>query len=653
MVSRAGGLHALLMSTSPTIPASASGAIPRSAAARPRRERDQADRAFWYFARQMFRFWPLLLGALVMVLVSSVTLGVGLLGAKPVLSTILGKGSGLPEFALELNEKLRGSLPPFNRIQIPQPWISALSGGAFVALEWILGTLAALTVIGSAANFLHAYLSLTVVNNTVTLLRRRAFQRIVRAPLRTVVRAGPSDIISRLVNDSAQVATGLNMLVSKAVLQLFKGLAGVIAAFWLDARITAGTLLVVPLLFVVIRKLGKKIKKASGRALESQSGLYAAAAESMQALRVVKVHTTELYEGGRFHRINKQMLRQLNRVRTARALASPLTEMLTIFLLCGIVLGVGNAIIRGQVSADSFIGVIGSLAVAGASLKPLTGIINDIQTTAPAALRLRELLDTPIEPGHERGLMRLARHQQTIEFRDVGLTYSGAGAPALQSVSLTVRHGERVAFVGPNGSGKTTLLSLVPRLFDPDTGGVLIDGQDIRHVSVRSLRAQIGVVTQETVLFRATVAENIAYGNPGATRPRIEEAAARARALEFVTRLPQGFDTSVAEQGQSLSGGQRQRLAIARAMMRDPAILILDEATSMIDAESESQIGAALAEFCKGRTCLIVAHRLSTVQNCDRIVVLDAGQVVDIGTHARLLDRCVVYQQLARHQLLR
>lgn len=642
------------MSTSPSISA---GTTPLSgkatARAQKRADQDQADRAFWYFARAMLRYWPLLAVALVMVVISGVTLSVGLLGAQPVLSNILGAGKGLPEFAAELNQRLAGSFTPLNNVRISQGVIDALPPGPFVALEWILGVLAGLTLVGSAANFLHAYLSLTVVNNTVTLLRRRAFNRVLRAPLKAVVKAGPSDIISRLVNDSAQVATGLNMLVSKAVLQLFKGLAGIITALVLDVRITLGTLLVVPVLFVVIRKLGKKIKRASGRALESQSGLYAAAAESMQALRVVKVHTTELYEGGRFHRINKQMLRQLNRVRTARALASPLTEMLTIFLLCGIVLGVGNAIIAGQISAEKFIGVIGALAVAGASLKPLTGIINDIQTTSPAALRLRELMDTPIEPGHERGLKKLPRHERDIEFRGVGLTYAGASVPALQGVSVTVRHGERVAFVGPNGSGKTTLLSLVPRLFDPDAGSVLIDGQDIREVSVRSLRSQIGVVTQETVLFRASVAENIAYGNPSATRREIEEAARRARAAEFVAAMPGGFDATIAEQGQSLSGGQRQRLAIARAMLRDPAILVLDEATSMIDAESEAQIGAALAEFCKGRTCLIVAHRLSTVQTCDRIVVLDAGRVVDIGTHGELLERCGVYQQLARHQLLR
>ncbi len=643
------------MSKTSTIPMPSAGSLPGSAgrAGQTVSKPASADGAFWFFARQMLRYWPLLLWAMVMVVVSSATLSVGILGASPVLRNILGARMGLPEFAAELNAGLASGWAPFRGLAIPQTMIEGLPKGPFTALTWIIGVLALLTVVGSVANFLHAYLSLTVVNRTVTLVRRRAFQRVMRAPLRSVVKAGPSDIISRLVNDSAQLAIGLNMLVSKAVLQAFKGLAGVVTAFYFDARITIGTLFVVPVLYVVIRKLGKKIKRASGRALESQSGLYAAATESLQALRVVKVHTTELYEGGRFHRINKRMLHELNRVRTARALASPLTEMLTIFLLCGIVLGVGNAIIKQQVKAESFILVIGALAVAGASLKPLTGIINDIQSTSPAAQRLRELLETPVEPGHERGLAKLPRHGSSIEFRDVTLTYAGAGTPALQGVSLLVKHGERVAFVGPNGSGKTTLLSLVPRLFDADSGSVLIDGQDIREVSVRSLRAQIGVVTQETVLFRATVAENIAYGNPSATRATIEAAAMRARASEFVERMQQGFETKVAEQGQSLSGGQRQRLAIARAMMRDPAILILDEATSMIDAESESQIGAALTEFCKGRTCLIVAHRLSTVQNCDRIVVLDGGRVIDIGTHDQLLERCGVYQQLARHQLLR
>jgi subfamily B ATP-binding cassette protein MsbA len=317
---------------------------------------------------------------------------------------------------------------------------------------------------------------------------------------------------------------------------------------------------------------------------------------------------------------------------------------------------------------------LASLGIAGASLRPLTGIVNDIQQSSAAARRdLGSALAEPPEPGHstvrtdDRGrrsrvkepLPRLARHEREIRFDGVTFTYPGAEHPSLHAVELTVPHGQTVAIVGPNGSGKTTLMALIPRLFDPDEaldnprggGRVLIDGHDIRMVSLRSLRRQIAVVTQETVLFRGTIAENIAYGMRGATREQIEAAARGARAEEFIAAKG-GFDAEVGERGLTLSGGQRQRLAIARAILRDPAILLLDEATSMIDAESEARINDALAEFSAGRTTLIVAHRLSTVMNADRIVVLDEGRLVDHGTHAELLQRCSVYKGIAEHQLV-
>lgn len=229
------------------------------------------------------------------------------------------------------------------------------------------------------------------------------------------------------------------------------------------------------------------------------------------------------------------------------------------------------------------------------------------------------------------------------------LSVALGGKRLVQDLSIDVMPGQRWCVLGPNGSGKTTLLGLVPRLYDPSRGRVLIDGVDIASVGVRSLREQIGVVTQETVLFRGTILHNIAYGT-GADEARVRDAAMRARAHEFIDRLPKGYQTMLGEGGAGLSGGQRQRLSIARAILRDPAILILDEATSMIDPESEAGIGEALGEFSKGRTTLIVAHRLSTVIDCDSIVVLEGGRVVDRGTHGELLERCELYQRLVRSQ---
>jgi subfamily B ATP-binding cassette protein MsbA len=617
------------------------------------------DAAFWHFVGLLMKRWTLVLPALLMVVLSSAALGVGMLGASPVLQNILGAGKDLPAFAREFNESLArsaGRSGPGRLLAdlftIPPGVIERLPAGAFTALWVILAVLAVLTVLGSLANFLHAYLALTAVNRTVTTARRRAFHAALRAPLGVVTRLGPGDLVSRIVNDSSQLANGLSVLLSKAVLQVFKGIAAIGVALVFDWRVTLVAVLVTPVLYLVIRNLGKRIRRHSGEALRSQGDLYTVASESLSALRVVKADAAQCRHLGEFHRRNLEMLRELNRLRTARAVASPLTETLSILLLCGLVLAAGSAVIRGQVVAHDFILVLAALGVAGASLKPLTGILGDIQIASPAARRLREVIDLHPEPGLGRGLPRLARHARDVEFRSVTFSYPGAHAPALRDISLTIPHGRRVAFVGPNGCGKTTLLSLIPRLFDPQEGSVLIDGTDIRAVSLRSLRRQVGVVTQETVLFRGTIRDNIAHGLPGAREVDIERAARLARAHEFIQRLPRGYDSMVGEGGTGLSGGQRQRIAIARAILRDPAILILDEATSMIDTESEARIAEALAEFSAGRTTLVVAHRLATVLRCDEIVVMDRGTVLDRGTHESLLARCPLYRDLAGGELV-
>jgi ABC-type multidrug transport system fused ATPase/permease subunit len=614
--------------------------------------------SFWIFARRMLRYRWTVAGAIVMAFVSAGGLGAGLLGLKPVLDNILGARKDLPTFARELNE-----LPVVGG-RIPESVIEALPGGAFTAIVWIMVALGVLTILGGLANFLHAYLSLTVVNRTIANIRREVFHRVLRLPLKEVVASGPSDIISRIVNDSNTLATGFNAVLSRALAQITKGLAGVVIAFIYDWRLAFAALLVAPLLMVTIRKLGKRIRRASRKALDSQAGLYGAAAEALQGLRVVKVHTTERYEAGRFHRINKEVMRQMNRARTARAVASPLVEVMTVLALGILVLIAARGVMTQQLDPTALIATLLALGITGASLKPLTGVLNDIQAAAAASDRLQELLRRAPEAGHDQRLPRLPRHSRSITFRNVSFTYPGAARPALREIDLEIAHGERVAIVGPNGSGKTTLLALVPRLFDadpaPDAGSVngespaiLIDGRDIRTVSIRSLRKQIGMVTQETVLFRASIRANIAYGAENASEGAIVSAARKARAHEFIAALPQGYDTVVGEQGATLSGGQRQRIAIARAILREPSILILDEATSMIDADSEAKIAEAISEFSTGRTCLIVAHRLSTVMNADRIAVMDEGRIIDQGSHDELLERCTTYRLIAENQLVR
>lgn len=620
---------------------------------------------FWAFARAMWRYRSLVIATFVMTIVSGTSLAIGLVGTQGVLDAIFKQKHNLQDFAHKFNDKLQQAtdFAPFTKrvfgpllstLSIPEGTVQKLPTDTFESLLWIMGVLFVLTLVGATATFLHQYIALTVVNRTITAVRQRAYRATLRAPLRTIIARGPSDAISRIVNDTTQLANGLNILLSKTILALAKGVGSFIAAFFVNWRVSVVALLVMPLLYTVIRKLGKRIKRASERAMVSQSALMGVTSEALQGLRVVKAHDAEPYETGRFHRINKDMIRELNRVRTARAIASPLTDTLALAMLSIMTLVVAKNVLAGGIDASSFVLALVCLAVAGASLKPLTGLANDIQQSSPAATRLRELISLEPEPGRKPGLPKLPRHNNSIEFRDIKVVYPGRDIPALLNVNIKIKHGERIAFVGPNGSGKTTALSLVNRMFDPDAGQLLIDGTDITTVSVRSLREQIGVVTQETVLFKGTIRSNVLYGAPTlrATDEAMIDACKRARAHDFIASLPQGYDTPVAEQGLSLSGGQRQRIAIARAILRDPSILILDEATSMVDAESEAKIAEAVQDFSKGRTSLIVAHRLSTVIHCDRIVVFSAGQVADIGKHDELLQRCEVYRLLAKHQLL-
>lgn len=624
---------------------------------------------FWHFARGMLRHRRMLILAGVFAALSAGGLGAGLAGVLPILKNILGEPEerrGLPELANELNSRIWGI--------IPDDWIAGLPEGPFNAVLGVILALGVLTIFGAAANFLHAYLSLTVVSRTIADIRRDAFRRAVHLPLRSVLAAGPTDTVSRIVFDTSTLASGFAAVLSKAVAQVTKGAAALAVAFVVEPRLAVVAIGVGAVLGVVIRKLGKRIRRASKAALGQQAKLYQTASEALGGLRVVKAYAAERSETGRFHRINKEVVKQELRARRARALASPLVETLALFVMGGLSLVAIKAILDGALDPSEFFVVLGSLAIAAGSLKPLTGVLTDIQSSRGAADRLAELLEAPLEPGHGHKLPKLPRHSKSIGFEKVTFSYPGATDAALRDISLEIPFGQVVAFVGPNGCGKTTLLSLVPRLFDPDageegrpTGRVLIDGRDVREYAVRSLRRQIGVVTQDTVLFQGTIRTNIAYAADGTvTEEQIKEAARRARAEEFILAKPGGYDEPIGEGGSGLSGGQRQRLAIARAILRDPAILILDEATSMIDSDSEAKIAEAIAEFVSGgraekngtvgptragRTCLIVAHRLSTVVNADRIVVMDGGRIADQGRHDELLKRCELYRQLARNQL--
>lgn len=595
--------------------------------------------AFWHFASRLLRHKAQLAAALALALVSAGGLGAGLMALAPVLEVLLKKRDSLGSWVAER--------APW----VPAPVVEALPDDPFTGVMVVFAGLLLLTAVGAAANFGHQCLSMTLCTRVVAEVRHDIFKHAVNLPLAEVNRRGASEFVSRIIRDTGELQRGLLALTGKTVAQATKGFAAFGAAIWFDWRITLVALVAAPAIAVPLRKFGKRIRRGVRGALRAQEDLLRTSNESIQGIRAVKASAAEGNAIARFDAANQEVLREELRVRVAQSLSSPVVESIAIAAVCGLALVAARQIIDGKLSFDTFVLSLGALGVAGGSLRPLAGLVNEIQASSAPAERLQELLSIPREDAHDRRRPALPPHSRELRFEGVSYRYPGAEADAVRGVSVTIGFGERVAFVGGNGCGKTTLLSMVPRLLEPASGRILVDGADLAEHSLRSLRAQIGVVTQDAVLVRASVADNIRFGLEGASDDAVREAARRAHALAFVERLPRGFDTIVAEGGTSLSGGQRQRISIARAILRDPRILIMDEATSQVDAESEEQINAAIREFGATRTTLIIAHRLSTVLAADRIVVMDAGRVVATGRHQDLLASCDAYARVARMQL--
>lgn len=534
-------------------------------------------------------------------------------------------------------------------------WAAArVPASPFRGIVIVMGIIAVLTVIGSVARYIHELIVITISQRVVMVWRMRMFRRLIHAPMEQLLQSGTADHISRIVADSNLLELGFRAILGKTVAELTKGAAALIAAFIVDPMLTMIALIAAPPIAILLRKFTKTIRKASKMAMRQRGRIMALLNESLGGLSVVKVHEAEGYERRRFGRAVRHLFAQEMKKRQARALASPVIDTLAILSVLSVATIAAWYIYSTNRPPENMFGVLIMLAAAGNSLKPLTNLQTQLAEADAAATRVLEVVNLPVEPsGTERidGQVDLPRHHDSVVFQNITYSYPTKTSRALDDVTLDIPFGSTIALVGSNGSGKTTLLSMLPRLLKPTSGKVLIDGQDISQVSLRSLRKQMAVVTQQNVLFEGTIADNIAYGRRHYSLDRVKAAARAAYADDFIKALPQGYETLLGEEGTGLSGGQRQRLCIARAMLRDPAILILDEATSQIDADSEAKINQVVREIRQGRTIFIIAHRLSTVIDADLIVVMDNGKIIDKGSHQELLSRCSVYQTLARTQL--
>lgn len=599
---------------------------------------------FKVFAKRMVHYRVRLVFALGLAVFSAIGLGVGLLSLGPALSLILDPEGGQSLFTLATSFNTDEHL-----VQIPQWIVSQLPQDRFDGVIFILVGIGCLTVIGGFANFMHQYLSAWIAVHVVAGVRDEAFSHVLDMELGRVLRSGASEFVSRIIRDTEALQAGLTVLMGKSVAQFTKGFVAFLVACVFDYRLVIVALLVLPILAFTLHRIGKRVRKGTKKSLAAQQELLRISNEAVQGLRTVKVNTAEYAVKESFSEVNKQVVNANMKVRTARALGSPLMEILAIAVL-GTLAGIAaKSIIDGSLQFDMFLLSIGSLAVAGGSLRPLAGLVTEIQASDAPADRLLQILHLPCE--EEAKCPDIARHAESIVFNDITFAYSEDAPPALKNFSISIPHGQKVAIVGPNGCGKTTLVSMLPRLLTPQSGSIQIDGTEIESVDLHSLRNQLGVVTQDTVLFRGTIESNIRFGRK-ATMQEVVDSAKQAHADSFIGTMDGGYSAEVYEHGTSLSGGQRQRLAIARALLRNPSVMIFDEATSQIDAESESLINEMLDTFCQGRTVLLIAHRLSTVQYADRILVLNQGVLVGDGAHDELLQSCDLYRRLAETQLV-
>ncbi len=522
-------------------------------------------------------------------------------------------------------------------------------------IQSVLAIMIAVTIvtfIRCIAKFYQDYMGQKIVEVGINQLREDVFRHMTKMPIGTFANERPSDLISRIVRDTVTMGSAIRVMLGKALREPMNAIIMLLTALLINWQLALVFLCGAPFVLVLLGSFGRKMKKATRQSLVASSQMLAKLQETVVGLRIIKIYGQQEYERKSFREINNRLLKQLLKISKVDAATHPVLEVL------GMIVGAAALMVgmvwvtQGKVEGPEFLLLLGLLGAAAEATRKTSDIWTKIQQANAAAERIFDVMHQPIEIEKPDAIV-LPPIRDKIEFRNIVFSYPGAERRTLDDINLVVPAGRNVAVVGANGSGKTTLANLLPRFYDPDSGAVLIDGHDIRNVTLESLRSQIGMVTQQVISFNATIAANIAYGRTGATQDEIVEAAKRAYAHDFITGLPKGYDTVIGEQGVGLSGGQLQRIVIARAIIKNPAILLFDEATSQIDAESEAKIHEAIQEIMHGRTTFMIAHRFSTVVSADMIVVMKDGRIIAQGRHDELMQTCSVYQALYETQLAR
>ena len=581
-------------------------------------------------------YWGLLAAGVVVTFLASVLDGVVLVVLIPLLKNLFGTAGELRAGSTQLEELVDRAV---------QPLIAGLSPAEAA------GRLVVVLVVGLLLKNTLAYVASQITvraqEGLVRDLRTRLFDHLLTLELGFFQRTRAGQVISAMMADVDQTKT----VITASLVSLFRNVVVVavtlVVLSQISMRLTLFTLAFVPLLVLLLQRLVRRLRRHARARSKERGEVTATVAERVGAIRLIRSYGEEAREAAAFHAQADRYRKQVIRTQRFSSLTSPVTEVFSGFLVILIIWAATRPELLGLEAplapATIIVFLMAALRLTN-PLKTISGFPTVMAVALASAERIFQVLDEPPTEVDQPGEAE-AKFQREIVFDRVGFRY-GDGAPVLSEVSFTVPKGSVVALVGPSGAGKTTLADLLPRLHDPTEGRILLDGVPLTRLGRRSLRALIGLVSQDTVLLNNTVFANIAYGSPGATREQVEAAAEAANALAFIGQLPQGLDTVLGERGTRLSGGQRQRVAIARALLRDPPILILDEATSALDPESERLVQQAIDRLMRERTVLVIAHRLSTVRDADEIVVLDEGRVVQRGTHEELHRAGGLYRRL-------
>lgn len=523
--------------------------------------------------------------------------------------------------------------------------------GAFGALKWVCGTIMLSVFISN----LFRYLSQRVIENlrihTLLNLRRTVFDNVMDLHLGYFTNQRKGDVIAKIASDVQVVqysVTGTLQVIFKEPLQL---VAYLLMLFIISVKLTLFAILVIPVSALFIALIVKRLKAQATEAQQVYGNMISYLDEALSGIRIIKAFNAVGFIKKRFHDENVRFSKLSRRMVRRQQLGSPVSELLGVMMVAVILLYGGHLVLSdsGELDATEFIAYIALFSQIMRPAKALTDSFSNIHSGIAAGERVLELIDQKSEITNKPDAKVMTGFNESIAFENVHFSY-GNNKDVLKGIDLTIRKGEHVALVGPSGGGKSTLMDLIPRFIDVNSGRILLDGTDIRDVQIESLRSLIGLVNQESILFNDTIYNNIAFANVRASKDEVETAAKIANAHPFIMETEHGYQTNIGDRGTKLSGGQRQRICIARAVLKNPPIMLLDEATSALDTESEKQVQDALFRLMKNRTTLVIAHRLSTIKNADKIVVLDAGHIVETGTHKQLLENNGLYRKLIEMQ---